>query len=131
MVEVLIMADTVLNYLIWFVFTILTTIITGIVIPTISKWISSKTQNEKLQAIITDITTTVQTSVNYLEQTVVAQYKATGKWNVTAQKKVLKDATDKVIKNLLDTTKKTITDNNINIQELITRHIESYIQSKK
>lgn len=125
------MADTVLNYLIWFVFTILTTIITGIVIPTISKWISSKTQNEKLQAIITDITTTVQTSVNYLEQTVVEQYKATGKWNVTAQKKVLKDATDEVIKNLLDTTKKTITDNNINIQELITRHIESYIQSKK
>ena len=125
------MADTVLNYLIWFVFAILATIITGIVIPTISKWISSKTQNEKLQAIITDIATTVQTSVNYLEQTVVAQYKATGEWNVTAQKKVLKDATDEVIKNLLDTTKKTITDNNINIQELITRHIESYIQLKK
>ena len=125
------MTDTILNYLIWFLFTIFTTTVTTILIPALSKWLSSKTQNEKLQALIADITTTVQTSVNHLEQTSVAQFKATDAWSIETQKSALQAAVDEVIENLLDTTKKTISDNGIDIQELIKRHIESYIQSKK
>lgn len=125
------MTSTIINYLIWLVFTLLTTIITTILIPLLSKWIISKTQNEQLKAVIADITETVRTSVNYLEQTSVAKYKSDGNWDIKSQREVLNIAVNEVMNNLLDTTKKIIKDNNINIYDLIVRHIESYIRSNK
>mgnify|MGYP001046799162 FL=1 len=125
------MTSTIINYLIWLVFTLLTTIITTILIPLLSKWIISKTQNEQLKAVIADITETVRTSVNYLERTSVAKYKSDGNWDIKSQREVLNIAVNEVMNNLLDTTKKTIKDNNINIYDLIVRHIESYIRSNK
>ena len=125
------MTSTIINYLIWLVFTLLTTIITIILIPLLSKWIISKTQNEQLKAVIADITETVRTSVNYLERTSVAKYKSDGNWDIKSQREVLNIAVNEVMNNLLDTTKKTIKDNNINIYDLIVRHIESYIRSNK
>lgn len=125
------MTSTIINYLIWLVFTLLTTIITIILIPLLSKWIISKTQNEQLKAVIADATETVRTSVNYLERTSVAKYKSDGNWDIKSQREVLNIAVNEVMNNLLDTTKKTIKDNNINIYDLIVRHIESYIRSNK
>lgn len=52
--------------------------LTTIIIPAIANWLKYKTQHQKLQSVIDDITVTVTSSVDMLEQTVVNQLKADG-----------------------------------------------------
>lgn len=125
------MRDTIINELICLVFSVCTLVISSILIPTLAAWLKSKTANEKLQAVISDISTTVATSVNKYEQTAVAKLKASGEWNAESQRAVLESALDEVIANLLDTTKDTLKDNYLDVSEVVERYIESYIQSKK
>ena len=125
------MTDTILNYIILLLITAVTGIISSVLLPALSKWLCSKTENVQIQTLISDITTTVATSVNMMEQKSVCQYKADNNWNKKTQQIVLQDAVNDVISNLLETTKQSIKDNNIDIQKLIERHIESYIRSKK
>lgn len=125
------MKEIALDYLVWFFISIFTTIITSVLLPTLANWLKSKTANESLQSVITDLTTTVQTAVNHYEQTMVVTLKKYGKWDSDAQCKVLESAVEEVISNLLDTTKKTLEDNGQDIQNVVTRYIESYIQSQK
>ncbi len=125
------MRDTIINELICLVFSVLTIVISSILIPALAAWLKSKTENEKLQAVISDITTTVATSVNKYEQTAVAKLKEAGEWNAESQRSVLESALDEVITNLLDTTKDTLKENYLDVSEVIERHIESYIQSNK
>lgn len=125
------MKEIVLDYLVWFFVSIFTTIITSVLLPALGNWLKSKTANESLQSVITDLTTTVQTAVNYYEQTMVVTLKKYGKWDSDAQRNVLESAVEEVITNLLDTTKKVLEDNGQDIQNVVTRYIESYIQSQK
>lgn len=105
--------------------------ISSVLVPELSSWLKSKTENEKLQAVISDITTTVQTSVNKYEQTVVAKLKSAGEWNAESQRAVLESAVNEVITNLLNTTKRTFINNGIKVSGVVDRYVEAYIQSKK
>lgn len=125
------MTQIIMNNLIQLIFTILSTVITVILIPALSNWLKSKTENEKIQAVISDLSATVETAVNYYEQTVVAGLKEDGEWNSDTQQEVLKDAVNTAMESLMDTTKKTISDNGISLQDVVTRYVESCIQTNK
>lgn len=125
------MWETVLNSLVWMTISVFATIITSVVLPAFANWLKSKTENEKLQVLISDITATVQTAVNHYEQTTVSILKKCGEWDSDAQRAVLESAVNEVITNLLDTTKKALEDNGQDIYDVVTRYIESYIQSQK
>lgn len=125
------MTETILNYLILFIITGLAAIITTVLLPKLNQWLKSKTENEKLQSVISDITTTVRTTVDELEQTMVSKYKEQGKWDVEAQKQVLSEAVQKVISGLLNSTKETLEENGVDVLNLIIRYIEAYIKKEK
>lgn len=125
------MCETVLNSLIWMTISVFATIITSVALPAFADWLKSKTENEKLQALISDITTTTQTAVSYYEQTAVYTLKKDHAWNSETQREVLENAVDDVVSNLLDTTKQAIEDNRQDIYDVVTRYIESYIHSQK
>lgn len=119
--------DTVIHILL----ALISVVFSYVLLPKLSQWLSSKTENERLKAVIQDVAATVQTTVNELEQTMVSQYKTEGKWNLETQKQVLQAAITSVINDLLVSTKETLEQNGTNIEELVRRYIESYIQSRK
>ena len=125
------MSEIILKYLIAGAITIISSIITSVLLPAISAWIQSKIQNERMQSYVQDITMTVATTVNCLEQTMVAQYKADGKWDTAAQEKVLETAVKQVMDSVTMQTKQLIEDQCIDMQALVTRYIESYIIQQK
>lgn len=112
-------------------FTVISATITIVLLPAVAAWLKSKTENQQLQSIITDIASAVSTCVDHSEQTLVSSLKKEGKWNKETQSAVLESVTQSVINSLLDTTKQVIADNGINIETLVVQHIEAYIQSKK
>jgi hypothetical protein len=112
-------------------FTIISATITIVLLPAVAAWLKSKTDNEQIKSIITDITSAVSTCVDHSEQTIVSQLKAEQNWNKDTQKEVLDTVTQSVIDSLLETTKKVVADNGIDIETLVVQHIEAYIQSKK
>lgn len=112
-------------------FTVISATITIVLLPAVAAWLKSKTENQQLQSIITDIASAVSTCVDHSEQTLVSSLKKEGKWDKAAQQAVLESVTQSVINSLLDTTKQVIADNGINIETLVVQHIEAYIQSKK
>lgn len=105
--------------------------LTTIIIPAIANWLKYKTQHQKLQSVIDDITVTVTSSVDMLEQTVVNQLKADGKWDSKSQAEVLQSAITEVINGLSRTTYQILKSESTDIEALIKRYIEAYIQSKK
>ena len=125
------MWDEIISAIISIVVTVVGTAITAVLIPAATTWLKSKTQNQKLQTVIDDLTVTVQSSVDMLEQTVVAQLKADGKWDTAAQERVLDDAVTEVLNGLNASTYNMIAAENTDIQALVKRHIEAYINSKK
>lgn len=125
------MNDYIIKSLIELVFTIISGVVTVVLLPAVAAWLKSKTDNERIKAVITDITETVATCVDHCEQTTVSALKASDSWNKEAQEQVLQTVTANVIDNLLATTKDIIEKNNIDINTLVVQHIESYIQSKK
>lgn len=112
-------------------FTVISATITIVLLPAVAAWLKSKTENQQLQSIITDIESAVATCVDHSEQTLVSSLKKEGKWNKETQSAVLESVTQSVINSLLDTTKQVVADNEINIETLVVQHIEAYIQSKK
>lgn len=125
------MSETIVTSVIGLLFTILAAIITSVLIPALSNWLKSKTENQRLKSVIDDLTQTVATSVDYLEQTVVNQLKIDGKWDAESQADVLSAAVSEVIFNLTSSTTEYAEKEHINLDDLVTRYIESYIQSKK
>ena len=105
--------------------------LTTIIIPAIANWLKYKTQHQKLQSVIDDITVTVTSSVDMLEQTVVNQLKADGKWDSKSQAEVLQSAITEVVNGLSRTTYQILKSESTDIEALIRRYIEAYIQSKK
>lgn len=112
-------------------FTVISATITIVLLPAVAAWLKSKTDNEQIKSIIADITSAVSTCVDHSEQTIVSQLKAEQNWNKDTQKKVLDTVTQNVIDSLLETTKRIVADNGIDIETLVVQHIEAYIQSKK
>lgn len=121
------MKEIILDHIIDLVFTIISVIL----VPMLSKWLRSKTQNERLRSMIEDIEVNVQTVVDYMEQTVVQTMKTSKEWNSENQAIVLKDAVSRIFDSILDSTKKTLEDNQIDITDYIASHVEAYIQRKK
>lgn len=125
------MNEYVIKSIIELVFTVLAAVITTVLLPALASWLKSKTDNENIKAVISDITTTVATCVDHCEQTTVAALKANGTWDKEAQADVLRTVINNVTDSLLTTTKTIIDKNGIDLEEIITQHIEAYIQSKK
>lgn len=125
------MLETILNSTIEVGITLVFSIASAVLIPAVSRWLSSKTENEKIKSAIEDITHTVQTSVGMIEQTMVSQLKSDGKWDTEAQTNVLKTAVTDVVQNLANSTRNKLKSEEIDVEQLVTRYIESYIQSKK
>lgn len=125
------MSEVIINALVELTMSVVFLLISTVVIPAVFAWLRSKTENEKLKAVIGDIEKTTQTSVDMLEQTMVKQFKVDGEWNVKAQKQVLEVAVSEVVENLTASTIKYLQSENTNIRDIATRYIESYIASKK
>lgn len=125
------MANEILSGVISLVVTVLSAIITTVLLPAAASWLKSKTASEKLKSVIDDITITVKTSVEMLEQTTVKQLKADGKWNADTQAQVLQDAVTQVLNGLTTSTYNYLKEESDDLEGIVTRHIEAYIQSKK
>ena len=121
------MKEVLMNHIIDLVFTIVSVIL----VPMLSAWLRSKTQNERLKSMIEDIEVNVQSCVDYAEQTVVPELKKSGKWDSVTQKTVLTDTVHRICESILDSTKKTLESNKIDIVSYVTSHVEAYIINKK
>ena len=125
------MKDEIMKSFIELAFTVMSAVITIVLLPAVAAWLKSKTENEQIKSIITDISSAVATCVDHSEQTLVATLKSEDKWDKAAQNEVLNTVKKNVIDSLLETTKATVAENGIDIEQLVTQHIEAYIQSKK
>lgn len=118
------------DVLIWFL-GLVGTIVTGILIPFVTNWLKSKTDNANLQYVIDELSQTVQTSVNHVNQTFVNQLKADGKFDADNQAKALKMAVEESVNSLTAKTVKILGKEGINIESLIIKYIEAAIAEKK
>jgi hypothetical protein len=125
------MKAQIISKVIELIFTILTTVVVSILLPAVTAWLKSKTNNEKIQAVIADISAAVVTCVDYAEQTIVPVLKEKDEWNSDTQVEVLDTVTSNVMDTLLETTKQIIEKNGINLEEIVAQKIEAYILSKK
>lgn len=121
------LTETILNHLIELVFTI----ISAFIVPAIFAWIRSKVHNEKLASMLADVENAVIKSVDYVEQTYVTEMKNADSWGTDAQKIAMGTAVDNAMQMLLESTKRMILDNGLDIKEYLISNIEAYIQSKK
>ena len=121
------MKETILTNLVNLVFTIAS----AVLVPMLAAWLRSKTQNEKLRSMITDIENTVKTCVDNTEQTIVSALKESSGWTDEAKAKAKADTIEAVVNMLLDSTVNTLTTNQIDIEEYVSAKIEAYIQQKK
>lgn len=121
------MKEVLMNHIVDLVFTIVSVVL----VPMLSAWLKSKTQNERLKSMIEDIEVNVQSCVDYAEQTVVPELKKSGKWDSVTQKTVLMDTVHRICESILDSTKKTLESNKIDIVSYVTSHVEAYIINKK
>lgn len=107
------------------------TIITTVLLPLLVKWIQTKIKNEKLNYAFSELSETVITAVDYVQQTFVDQLKKDGKFDSEAQKEAMKKALNYAIVTITDTTKKIIESENIDLEALIEKYIESAILKSK
>lgn len=111
--------------------TILSAVITTVVLPLVAQWLISKTNNQKIQSAITEITQLVATTVSYVEQVWVQNYKKNGTWDDEAKEQVLELAINAIIENLSQSTTKWLEKTSDDPQELISHYIEAYIINNK
>ena len=125
------MNDVIVTKLIECAFTILTIVITSVLLPALTAWLKSKTNNEKLKGMVDDISQTVRTCVDCCEQTTVATLKKSGKWDAETQADVRNSVILQTLDCLLSSTKTYAEANDINLNVIVEQYIEAYIQSKK
>ena len=125
------MKEQILNHTIELVFTILTTIVVSVLLPAVKAWLQSKTDNERIKSVISDITSAVATCVDHAEQTMVATLKEQDHWDDETKTTVRDTVIENVVNSLLDSTKAIIENNGIDLEALIAQHIEAYIINKK
>lgn len=121
----------IVNTLIELAAVVISTVITAVILPKFKAWMNSKVENQKYRNAIEDLTDKVAVSVNYIEQTMVIQLKADGKWNSETQKEALNKAIDTVLANISESTLSYLTDNISDVAGFITSNIESHILNLK
>lgn len=93
--------------------------------------IKSKIKNEKLQKVLTNVTTIVQNSVDSVTQTTVNNLKKIEKWDETGKKQAFEETKTLIMSALTDTSKKVIAEtSNLSVEEWITIAVEAYIGKK-
>lgn len=125
------MTQEVLNQIIEGVLTLALLVVTGIIIPKVKELISSKTNNTIMNAAMSEMLMQVDIAVTYVEQTMVAQLKADGKWDTENQKKALDTAVNTVLANLSESALSYFQSNTGNLVKTITNYIESNIAKSK
>lgn len=125
------MFEPVLSNLLEIVVSLIGLVITAVLLPKFKAWIKTKTDNALINSVIDDLTTTVSTSVDYLEQTVVKQLKSDGTWNSDTQKEVLSKAVDEVVSNLATSTTTWLENNKNDVTATVIRYIESKLFGSK
>lgn len=117
--------------LIEIVLSVIATVITAVLVPSLTSLIKSKTNDQKMKTAIDAVSNAVNLAVDYVEQTMVTQLKKDGKWNAESQEKALKKATDIAISQLTDSAYLYLLNNHKDIEETIIKYIEANIQNKK
>lgn len=116
--------------LVWFL-GIVGTVITSILIPFITSWLKAKSNNEKVKYVIDELSNTTQISVDYIQQTMVNQLKADGKFDEESQKTALKLATNICLENLSANVKKILSKDGIDLESIVKKYIESAVLNNK
>lgn len=116
--------------LLWFL-GIAGTVITTVLVPFLASWLKSKSNNETLKYVIDELSNTAQISVDYVQQTVVNQLKADGKFDENNQKAALELATKVCLENLSDNIKNILSKDGIDIENIIKKYIESAVLNNK
>lgn len=125
------MTNSISNELIVWVSSVICTLITAVLLPLITSALKSKIKNNQWANVIDEITNAVSTSVDCVQQTMVEQLKADGKFDKENQQDALKKAVELTLQSLSSTTKKAISDENIDIEQMLIKYIESAIINKK
>lgn len=125
------MTQEVLNQIIEGVLTLALLVVTGIIIPKVKEFISSKTNNTIMNAAMSEMLMQVDIAVTYVEQTMVSQLKADGKWDTENQKKALDTAVDTVLANLSESALSYFQSNTGNLVKTVASYIESNIAKSK
>lgn len=125
------MTQEVLNQIIEGLLTLALLVVTGIIIPKVKELISSKINNTIMNAAISEMLMQVDVAVTYVEQTMVTQLKADGKWDTENQKKALDTAVNTVLSNLSESALSYFQSNTDNLVKTITNYIESNIAKSK
>lgn len=118
------------NVLMW-ALGLIGTIVTGILVPYITNLLKSKTDNVNLEYVINELSQTVTTSINHINQTFVNQLKADGKFDAENQSKALQMAVTESVNNLTKKTVNILGKNGIDVEKLIVSYIESEINKSK
>lgn len=106
-------------------------LITTVLVPALSNWIKSKTENQKARTAIDSLSYAVNTAVDYVEQTMVTQLKKDGKWDTASQEVALQRAATIAMGQLSTAATDYLTKNGNDIKDTIIKYIEANILSKK
>lgn len=103
---------------------IATLVITAVIVP----WLRSKTSNESLQKVITEVGDAVATATDAIAKTFVDDIKADGKLSDEAKAKAMSDAILIVKNNISQKTIDYLKANSIEMETYIKTKIEAYLK---
>lgn len=123
--------DPVLQWLLGIISTLVVTLFSGVVVPLLVKYLNAKTNNENVQSIVTELGDTVSSTVGFINQTLVNQLKADGKWDSEAQSRVLSAAVQEAVAGLSAKTMSLLGKDGLDVEHIIMRRIEAEIEKRK
>ena len=123
--------NTILTQVIEIVIATLTTVVVSVLLPKLRDYITSKIENEKFKAAISEIETVVATSVQYVNQTLVDDLKKNNKWDAASQKEAFELALKTVMENLSTETISYLAVNSDYIVNTLTKYIEAAVNKEK
>lgn len=88
-------------------------------------WIKTKTESEKIKQMLDDLEATVTDGINFVEQTAVKEFKASGTWNSKTQEKVLQLCANYIEKNLAPQTLEFLTVDKDDLRDYLIEQIEA------
>ncbi len=121
------MLEMIINNVIEIVVSVVVAVITGIGVPMLFQWLQTKMHNESLKVVSADIEALIIRNIEYVEQTMVNQYKQEGKWNPVTQKEVITEAVNGALKDVTNKTVKFLEKNKIDVKDYLFRCIEAKI----
>lgn len=110
---------------------VLGSIITKVLLPRLVVWLQTKTENELLHAVIDELSKTAETTVGQVQQTFTNQLKSTGVWTDETAKQARCLAVETVKSNLTNSALDFLVENTADIDETITRYVESSLYNLK